>query len=381
MKNNTVLFRKGSYILLKNSKMSDNLYIIKSGRAKKTMIEPYMDKENNCFVHQKSTILNSGDFVEIISFMSGKYTVSSVVALEDTEVIVIKNNELSQFIENNPEIIRSVISKLSKKLNEYNSYIINYYSIEENYDNLYQIGKHYSDEENQPIYRIFNDKDIIFSEYEINNDLYIIIEGKVHISKFDGQNEVLLAVLEKNELFGELAILDNMPRTATATACGETKLLIFSKYKIEMILNHPKFNVFTIKLLTLICKRIWKTRIQAINKILDTAIAKIYNILATELKESKVNNNSYTYHFGISELLKLADIDILDTSINDMFKNREFFSMSALLRNVNIKNKNLVYDNFNDDKIFYLNNSVLVCNNVTKLKYVKKRLLKGKYKD
>lgn len=67
--------------------------------------------------------------------------------------------------------------------------------------------------------------DVVFTEGEAGDRLYIIAEGKVKIGQtsLDGR-ENLLAVLGPSEVLGELALFDPGPRSATATAVVDTVL-------------------------------------------------------------------------------------------------------------------------------------------------------------
>jgi CRP-like cAMP-binding protein len=67
---------------------------------------------------------------------------------------------------------------------------------------------------------------IIFSEGDAGDRLYVIVEGKIKLgtTSNDGR-ESLLAILGPGEMFGELSLFDPGPRTATATALTDTTLL------------------------------------------------------------------------------------------------------------------------------------------------------------
>jgi len=59
----------------------------------------------------------------------------------------------------------------------------------------------------------------IFREGEPGNEMYVVLEGKVMISKFiPGAGEEALAFLERGDYFGEMALIDNEPRSADAKA-------------------------------------------------------------------------------------------------------------------------------------------------------------------
>ena len=59
----------------------------------------------------------------------------------------------------------------------------------------------------------------LFEEGDEGHEMYVILEGKVLISKYiAGAGEEALAILERGDFFGEMAIVDGSPRSATATA-------------------------------------------------------------------------------------------------------------------------------------------------------------------
>lgn len=68
--------------------------------------------------------------------------------------------------------------------------------------------------------------EIIFSEGEIGKALYIILNGSVVITKESNGDRVVLAELPAGSYFGELALIDQMPRFASASAQERTTLLI-----------------------------------------------------------------------------------------------------------------------------------------------------------
>ncbi len=67
---------------------------------------------------------------------------------------------------------------------------------------------------------------VLFAEGEPGDRLYVVSDGKVKLgaTSNDGR-ETLLAVLGPGEMFGELSLFDPGPRTATASALTDTRLL------------------------------------------------------------------------------------------------------------------------------------------------------------
>ncbi|MCK4515701.1 MAG: Crp/Fnr family transcriptional regulator [Spirochaetaceae bacterium] len=69
----------------------------------------------------------------------------------------------------------------------------------------------------------------IFHEGESGDRMFIIQNGRVRISKMIDGREHELAILEKGDFFGEMAIVSRISRTATATAVNATQLLAFDR--------------------------------------------------------------------------------------------------------------------------------------------------------
>ncbi len=68
--------------------------------------------------------------------------------------------------------------------------------------------------------------DILFSEGDPGDRLYVVTEGKIKLGHASGDGrESLLAVMGEGEMFGELSLFDPGPRTATATALTDATVL------------------------------------------------------------------------------------------------------------------------------------------------------------
>ncbi len=80
----------------------------------------------------------------------------------------------------------------------------------------------------------------IFAEGEIGKALYIVLDGSVAIAKKGKGDRAVLAELKTGSYFGELALIDQMPRYAAATAQEQTTLLIMYKsYFDDLIKGSP----------------------------------------------------------------------------------------------------------------------------------------------
>lgn len=74
--------------------------------------------------------------------------------------------------------------------------------------------------------RNFKSDEIIFREGAIGDSLYIVKSGSVRVTKLDdGGEEKVLAILNPGDHFGEIALVDNHPRSATVIANEDTELI------------------------------------------------------------------------------------------------------------------------------------------------------------
>jgi CRP-like cAMP-binding protein len=89
--------------------------------------------------------------------------------------------------------------------------------------------------------RTYQPGEVIFHEGETGDAMFIIQEGEVRIHKRVRDRETTLAVLKAGDFFGEMAIIDQEPRSASASAASEAKILILSKDIFEsQIKTNPK---------------------------------------------------------------------------------------------------------------------------------------------
>jgi len=88
----------------------------------------------------------------------------------------------------------------------------------------------------------------IFEQGELGTEMYIILDGDVEIVKnINGESHVL-SRLEKGDFFGEMALLENVPRTADAVAKNEVKVLVINGSRFdEMLHKNPEIAVRIIR--------------------------------------------------------------------------------------------------------------------------------------
>src|SRR3954453_16312415 len=77
----------------------------------------------------------------------------------------------------------------------------------------------------------------IFREGDLGTEMYIINEGKVEILNVVGDEEQVLAVLEKGDFFGEMSVLEDLPRAATARAATDIRILQINGSTFDQLLQ------------------------------------------------------------------------------------------------------------------------------------------------
>jgi CRP/FNR family transcriptional regulator len=119
----------------------------------------------------------------------------------------------------------------------------------------------------------------------------------------------MLAVLNEGDIFGEMAILDNKPRSASAVAFGDVSVLAINKANFEgMVKAQPQLAT---KLITLLSERIWTAYKQLANLMITDPAGRIADTLFTlaEKNRAKVGPRApYSFDIGVAEVLKMVGL-------------------------------------------------------------------------
>lgn len=124
--------------------------------------------------------------------------------------------------------------------------------------------------------RTFQKGEMIFSEFEPGDAFYLIQAGRVQIVKIMGDIEKTIDILQPTEVFGEMAILEDSPRSATAIALDQVKVLEFNRANFEVLMmGNPQI---ALKLLKLFTKRIYDQKRRFMILTLDDPQAKVADV-------------------------------------------------------------------------------------------------------
>jgi len=106
--------------------------------------------------------------------------------------------------------------------------------------------------------RYFQKGERIIREGHQEQKMYIILEGNVAITLDAGGDEIEVAKLKKGDFFGEISLFEKIPRSATATAQDNVKVVFIENEDQlkEFLLKNPSFAA---KMVHILAKRLAKT--------------------------------------------------------------------------------------------------------------------------
>jgi CRP/FNR family transcriptional regulator, cyclic AMP receptor protein len=144
---------------------------------------------------------------------------------------------------------------------------------------------------------------VLFREGDKGEEMFILQSGKVKISKKIRGVEKTLATLEKGEFFGEMAILNDKPRSATAETVEDCDMLVIDRKTFETLLRS---NVeIAIRFIKRLADRLRETNDQMEALMIRDNTSRLVNILAKQVKDAKGGS----FSISIDELAGLAGIE------------------------------------------------------------------------
>ncbi|MDR2470578.1 MAG: Crp/Fnr family transcriptional regulator [Treponema sp.] len=188
--------------------------------------------------------------------------------------------------------------------------------------------------------RTFQPGEMIFSEFEPGDAFYLIQSGRVELVKIIGDIEKTLDILQPSEMFGEMALLENSPRSATAIALDMVKVLEFNRQNFEILmLGNPKIALTLLKMFT---KRIYDSKRRFMILTLDDDQAKIADVFLM-LDETQTNIDKTTerreFKTTVDDIAHWAGMSVNQAReiINHFVTQRrmEIFSDKIAVKNIN----------------------------------------------
>ncbi len=191
----------------------------------------------------------------------------------------------------------------------------------------------------------FQPGDVIFCEYEPGDNFYLIQSGRVQIVKILGDIEKNIDILYPGEIFGEMAILEEAPRSATVVAIDKVKALEFNRENFEVLMKGNPQIAF--KLLKLFTKRIYdqKRRFQILTmNNIEARVADVFLMLAENQVVEDPDEDQRVFSTTVEDIAHWAGI-----SYDDCKKVLNHF---AGQRRVEIYQDKIIVKNINDFQRF-----------------------------
>ena len=108
--------------------------------------------------------------------------------------------------------------------------------------------------------RWFKRGSVVVTEGDPADGLYVVVSGRIKVLLSDNEGkEVVLTVASRGACFGEIALLDEEPRSASVAALEKTELLIiYRDHFMDLLDNHPELARSLIRSLAYMVRRLTK---------------------------------------------------------------------------------------------------------------------------
>jgi CRP-like cAMP-binding protein len=353
----TKTFHKGALIYIESDEDSDLVYVIETGEV---------SLSGTPGLPQFRSSIGPGDIFGFTSSLSKRPRMETATARTDCRCAVLERERFLESVQSNPELAGRIISYFAQELRAYDDMVttrsaestaadaeahlfsqclylqekgrlghaVHAFEVfakqfpggihaKDAADKLVSLKKKAGTEKapaQRGLCRIYPDGQMIFSEYEPGNELFIIKSGKVEILKISPPEEMLLSILRDGDIFGELSIVSSAPRSATAVSAGETVLLPVSRDSLASVFMKSPATVG--RILGTLSQRIWFTFIRLRSRGYENPLTRAYVLLENKLLEDRVSlsgTRPYTLALGIGEILGMAGVpsDQID-SVKDL---------------------------------------------------------------
>jgi CRP/FNR family transcriptional regulator len=132
--------------------------------------------------------------------------------------------------------------------------------------------------------REYSDGEAIVFEGDVDSEMFIIQHGRVRVSKDVDGREIELAELSRGDFFGEMALLESLPRSATVRAVGDTQVQVIQPGGLMMKFRRdPTFAFEMLQRLS--------SRIRNINKLLIESLGN--DDIDKESAENRAERSEY----------------------------------------------------------------------------------------
>lgn len=316
-------FNKGTYIAVEGKSEFDHFYIIQQGTVQCT-------KTTSSGLAPVQ--FGPGDFVSVVSCMSGKPQIETAIAVTDVVAISVKKDQYPALIVKNTPVALKIIKTFANRMRIMNEMLTKaalHSVVQNSYEQIFHNAQYYEKnkklniaaygyyqylktkptspnaeiakqkfialkpktnavyfEPTEETIRSYPKDTMIFSDSQRGADMFIIQQGQVAITKIVDGREITLALLGKGDMFGEMALLENKPRSASAIAHSDCSLMVVNIHNFnQMVSTQPQMIA---KLTTTLAERLWSMYRQIDNAAISDPLNKMVDMLSLHIEKSKV---------------------------------------------------------------------------------------------
>jgi CRP-like cAMP-binding protein len=338
----TIVKYKQHGVIFRDGDLSNYFYIIRQGYVALNRLVRMLD-------NTESDNLGPGDLFGIEAVMSSRPHFDNAVAKTECVLIAIKREQFKNLIQSNAGIAQKISLQLSQRIRFLNAQLAaapaqpavadisvdnesqlyktgDYYYNVHRYNEAYYTWNKYLQDYPDGTYAVmakmdlakFTDKvtirpihysgddfirkypkgSTICVEGENSSECFIVQKGRIRITKIINNKEMLLAIVNSGEMFGEMSLLETLPRSATAIALEDCEFMTLSKDKFEQtIVTQPQI---VIRLTVLLAERIWYLSRQIRVRIMTDLAARCCEMLVVQLEKQGVHLNTASHVFDFT---------------------------------------------------------------------------------
>ena len=188
----------------------------------------------------------------------------------------------------------------------------------------------------------FNANEMIFAEYERGKTCFFLLSGKIKIMKFISGRQKNVDTISEGNFFGEMAILEEASRTASAISIGNSVVLVFAQKDFDTLLHiQPQMGY---ELLCVLARRIFDAKRKQKILLLDDDQAKVSDVFVM-LSEQNPN-----YANATEITLDVTPEDVASWCALDPKKVRDILAGFVLQGKVDVFANRITVKNVNDFK-------------------------------
>ncbi|NQV56923.1 MAG: cyclic nucleotide-binding domain-containing protein, partial [Rhodospirillales bacterium] len=112
----------------------------------------------------------------------------------------------------------------------------------------------------------YGEGDVIFREGDAGDAAYLILSGRVDILKYAGDSQIVIATVGKGGIVGEMALIDDKPRMATALAAVKTMVTVIPSKELQVRMDRlQKFDPVLRRLMGMMVERMRATSFTSVD--------------------------------------------------------------------------------------------------------------------